>query len=134
MDFDIYLRFMLALLLVLGLIAGLTWAARRFGFGGQLTPNAGKSRRLSVVEVRTLDSRRKLVLLRRDDIDHLVLLGPNQDLHLEAGIRVPREAAHPVSLATTGTASSHTADTHSAGPHTADSQPAKLPTAERRSS
>ena len=51
MDFDVYLRFMLALVLVLGLIGGLTWAARRFGFGGQLTPNAGKSPRLSVVEV-----------------------------------------------------------------------------------
>ncbi len=129
MDFDIYLRFILALLLVLGLIAGLTWAARRFGFGGQLTPNAGKSRRISVVEVRTLDSRRKLVLLRRDDVDHLVLLGPNQDLHLEAGIAVPREAVHPVSIATTGSGASH-----SAGSHSTDSQPAKLPTAERRSS
>ncbi len=86
MDFSIYLRFMIALILVLGLIAGLTWAARRFGFGGQLTPNAGKTPRLSVVEVRTLDSRRKLVLLRRDAFEHLVLLGPNQDLYLEGGI------------------------------------------------
>jgi flagellar protein FliO/FliZ len=129
MDFDIYLRFMLALLLVLGLIGGLTWAARRFGFGGQLTPNAGKSRRLSVVEVRTLDSRRKLVLLRRDDIDHLVLLGPNQDLHLEAAIPAPREAAHPVSLATSGGAGALNSDLH-----TTDNTPAKLPTAERRSS
>ncbi len=120
MDFDIYLRFMLALLLVLGLIGGLTWAARRFGFGGQLTPNAGKSRRLSVVEVRTLDSRRKLVLLRRDDIDHLVLLGPNQDLHLEGGISAAREAAHPVNLA--------------AAPEATENAPTKLPSAERRSS
>jgi flagellar protein FliO/FliZ len=124
MDFNTYLRFMLALLLVLGLIGGLTWAARRFGFGGQLTPNAGKSRRLSVVEVRTLDSRRKLVLLRRDGIDHLVLLGPNQDLHLEGGITAPREAAHPVSLAATGTAD----------PQSANNEPTKLPATERRSS
>ncbi len=114
MDFSIYLRFMLALILVLGLIAGLTWAARRFGFGGQLIPNTGKTPRLSVVEVRTLDSRRKLVLLRRDGCEHLVLLGPNQDLHLEGGITAAREAAQPVSLA--------------------DSTPTKLPTAERRSS
>ncbi len=124
MDFDVYLRFMLALILVLGLIAGLTWAARRFGFGGQLIPNAGKSPRLSVVEVRTLDSRRKLVLLRRDGSEHLVLLGPNQDLLLEGGISAPSEATHPVSLAATGAASSQTAD----------NQLAKMPTAERRSS
>ena len=115
MEFNIYLRFMFALILVLGLIGGLTWAARRFGFGGQLTPNAGKSPRLSVVEVRTLDSRRKLVLLRRDGCEHLVLLGPNQDLHLEGGITAPHEAAHPVSLAT-------------------EDAPTKLPSAERRSS
>ncbi len=122
MDFNIYLRFMFALILVLGLIGALTWAARRFGFGGQLTPNAGKTPRLSVVEVRTLDSRRKLVLLRRDDREHLVLLGPNQDLHLEGGIPAPREAAHPVSLATTG-----------AAPKAAENAPTKLPSTERRS-
>ncbi len=120
MDFNIYLRFMFALILVLGLIGVLTWAARRFGFGGHLTPNAGKSPRLSVVEVRTLDSRRKLVLLRRDGSEYLVLLGPNQDLHLEGGITAPREAVHPVSLA--------------AAPEATENAPTKLPSADRRSS
>ena len=95
MEFDVYIRFMLALVLVLALIGGLAWAARRFGFGGQLTPNRGKSPRLSVVEVRVLDSRRKLVLLRRDGCEHLVLLGPNQDLLLESAIQAPRDAASP---------------------------------------
>ncbi len=122
MDFEIYLRFMFALILVLGLIAVLTWAARRFGFGGQLTPNAGKSPRLSVVEVRTLDSRRKLVLLRRDSCEYLVLLGPNQDLLLEGGTSAPREATHSVSLAATG----------ATAPKPAGSGPTKFPTAERR--
>ena len=95
MEFDVYFRFLLALVLVLALIGGLAWAARRFGFGGQLTPNTGKSSRLSVVEVKVLDSRRKLVLLRRDGCEHLVLLGPNQDLLLESAIQAPRDAADP---------------------------------------
>ena len=99
MEFDVYIRFMLALVLVLALIGGLAWAARRFGFGGQLTPNRGKSPRLSVVEVRVLDSRRKLVLLRRDGCEHLVLLGPNQDLLLESAIQAPRDAASPARAA-----------------------------------
>jgi flagellar protein FliO/FliZ len=124
MDFDIYLRFMFALILVLGLIGALTWAARRFGFGGQLTPNAGKSPRLSVVEVRALDSRRKLILLRRDDCEHLVMLGPHQDLHLEGGISAPREATQPVSLAATD----------ALAPKLAEHTPADLPAAERRTS
>ena len=129
MDFSIYLRFMFALILVLGLIAVLTWAARRFGFGGHLTPNAGKSPRLSVVEVRALDSRRKLVLLRRDGSEHLVLLGPNQDLLLESGITPPREAAQPVSLASAGAASPDFAETT-----TTKITAAEVPAAERRSS
>ena len=36
-----------------------------------------------------LDARRKLVLLRRDATEHLVLLGAGQDLLLEAGIAAP---------------------------------------------
>jgi len=129
MDFDIYLRFMFALILVLGLIAALTWAARRFGFGGQLTPNAGRSPRLSVIEVRTLDARRKLVLLRRDASEHLVLLGPNQDLLLESGIAASPEAAQPVTLATATAPAPALKSTGSTG-----STPTRLSTAERRNS
>ena len=91
MEIDVYFRFLLALLLVLALIAALAWAARRFRLGGQLTPNAGKAARLSIIEVKTLDARRKLVLVRRDEREHLVLLGPSHDLLLESGI-----AARPV--------------------------------------
>jgi len=86
MDFDIYVRFLLALLLVLALIAALTWAARRFGLGGQLVPNTGKSPRLTIVEVKTIDPRRKLLLVRRDNREHLILLGVESDLLLESGI------------------------------------------------
>ena len=95
MDLDIYFRFLLALLLVLALIAALTWAARRFGIGGHLVPNTGKSPRLKIVEVKTLDPRHKLVLIRRDDREHLVLLGAGQDLLLESGIEAPPANAAP---------------------------------------
>ncbi|MHA1601203.1 MAG: flagellar biosynthetic protein FliO, partial [Alphaproteobacteria bacterium] len=64
MDLEIYVRFLLALLAVLALIAALTWVVRRFGFGGHFVPNAGKTPRLAVVEVKTIDPRRKLVLVR----------------------------------------------------------------------
>ncbi|HEX9792202.1 MAG TPA: flagellar biosynthetic protein FliO [Kiloniellales bacterium] len=103
MDFDVYLRFLLALLLVLAIIAGLTWLARRFGLGGQLTPNAGKSPRLSVVEVKSLDPRRKLVLLRRDDREYLVLLGVGQDVLLEGGTQAPPATIRPAESSGAGT-------------------------------
>ena len=100
MEFEIYLRFLLALVLVLGLIGALAWAVRRFGFAGQLTPNTGKSPRLTVVEVKALDSRRKLVLFRRDGYEHLVLLGPSQDLLVEGGIPAPKDDVQPIATST----------------------------------
>ena len=74
MSFDTYWRFLLALLFVVALIAGCAWVARRFGFAGRFGAPGGK-RRLAIVEVLPLDGRRRLVLLRRDDVEHLVLLG-----------------------------------------------------------
>ena len=93
MELDVYFRFLATLVFVLALIAAVAWTARRFGLGGKLTPNTGKNRRLSIVEVSVLDSRRKLVLVRRDGIEHLVLLGAGQDLLLESGIAAPRPGA-----------------------------------------
>lgn len=95
MDLGLYLRFVVALLFVLALIGAIAWAARRFGLGSRLTPNTGRERRLDVVEVSTLDARRKLVLLRRDDTEHLVLLGPSQDLLVERGIPAPSQSPKP---------------------------------------
>ncbi len=93
MEIDVYFRFLGALLFVLALIGAAGWAARRFGLGGRLTPNPGKTRRLSVVEVAPLDSRRKLVLVRRDATEHLLLLGASQDVLVEGGIGGQAEAA-----------------------------------------
>jgi|TARA_R110002072_G_scaffold727_5_gene5287 flagellar protein FliO/FliZ len=81
MELTTYLQFITALAFVLGLIATLTWLVKRSGLAGQILPNAGKSkddRRLSVTEVLSLDSRRKLVLLRCDDMEHLLLMNQGQ--------------------------------------------------------
>lgn len=99
MELGLYLRFLLALVFVLGLIGAIAWLARRFGLGGRLAPNTGRERRLGVVEVTTLDARRKLVLLRRDDAEHLVLLGPGQDLLVERNIPAAASPAPPLSEA-----------------------------------
>ena len=75
MSFDVYLRFAMALGLVIALILILAWAARRAGLGGITAKPAGRKRRLAVVEVLTLDPKRRLVLLRRDGTEHLLILG-----------------------------------------------------------
>ena len=77
MSLATYLQFALALIFVVALIGGLAVLARRVGLGG-LAP-AGKQRRLAIVEVLAVDNRRRLVLLRRDGVEHLILLGPAGD-------------------------------------------------------
>jgi flagellar protein FliO/FliZ len=81
-----YISYVLALVLVLGLIAGLAWLVRRFGLAGPLATPAGRTRRLQLVEVLTLDARRRLVLVRRDETEHLLLLGANEAIVVERGI------------------------------------------------
>ena len=86
MEFDAYLRFAFALLFVLGLIGLCAWGARRFGMTPRATGGSGRARRLAVLEVAAVDAKRRLVLVRRDDREHLILLGAHQDVVVEAGI------------------------------------------------
>ena len=85
------LRFSLALAAVLALILAAGWLLRRLiekGIvPGSLLPAAtGRAQRLAVVEVKQLDVRRRLVLIRRDGVEHLLLLGATQDLLIESNI------------------------------------------------
>lgn len=87
-----YLRFVLALLFVLALIGLAAWLVRRFGLAGAVVLPRGRQRRLSVVESVAVDGKHRLVLLRRDEVEHLVLLGPGPHLLVESGITPPPEA------------------------------------------
>jgi flagellar protein FliO/FliZ len=91
-DYATYLRFLGALAFVLVLIWLATWAIRRFGLIRAL-PRSGAARRLSVVEVASVDAKRKLVLVRRDETEHLVLLGPTSDLIVERAIGARAEGS-----------------------------------------
>lgn len=83
MDFTTYLQFALALIFVLGLIALLAWLLRRYGMGLKMS----KGRRLGVVEVQSLGPRHRLILLRRDQVEHLVIIGPHSETVVETGIK-----------------------------------------------
>ena len=82
-----YYRFVLALLFVLGLIGLLAWLARRFRFDGSMLAATG--RRLAISEMLPIDARRKLVLVRRDDTEHLLVIGQDGAQLLESGIVPP---------------------------------------------
>lgn len=63
----------------------------------------GRERRLGVVEAASVDGRRKLILLRRDDVEHLIMTGGPVDVVVETGIQspshAPEEASSPSSFA-----------------------------------
>jgi flagellar protein FliO/FliZ len=90
---DLYTRLVLALAVVVALLAMLAWAARRFGFAGKGLGRNG--RRLAIVEVAAVDAKRRLVLVRRDDTEHLVLIGGDSAVVIERGIAAPRPLPAP---------------------------------------
>ncbi len=81
-----YMKFALALVFVLALIALFALLARRLGLGGSSPAKRGRGRRLAISEILALDGKRKLVLVRRDDTEHLVILGPTSETVVENGI------------------------------------------------
>ena len=85
MGSDLYYRTVLALIFVVGLISLTGWAIKRYGFAGaRISPR--NRRRLSLVEALPLDNRRRLLLVRRDGVEHLLLIGGGADLIVETGI------------------------------------------------
>lgn len=86
MDLDGYFRFVLALIFVIGLIGLFALLLRRFGPGmtAMAPRRPGQSRRLQIVEVAAIDARRRLVLVKRDEREHLILLGANTETLIES--------------------------------------------------
>lgn len=95
MEIESYLRFFLALGVTGGLIMVFYVGLRRY-LMGRSWAGAGRGRRLQIIEVVAVDSRRRAVLLRRDTVEHLIVIGGPTDVLIEAGI--PMQAANIVSL------------------------------------
>ncbi|HUJ03960.1 MAG TPA: flagellar biosynthetic protein FliO [Rhizomicrobium sp.] len=90
MDVIDFGRYFAALLLV-GALIGLAWlAARRYGLAGIVQGTAAK--RLSVVESLMIGPKHKLVIVKRDDREHLILLAPDGNTLIESSTREPANA------------------------------------------
>jgi len=72
-----------------------------------------RSRRLQVVEQVPVDGRRQLLLIRRDGVEHLILIGGAQDLLVEGGI--PVDTAQPAVAPSQGPEATATRSAGSAG-------------------
>ncbi len=81
MDFYEILRAVAALLVTLGLVMLAGWGMRRFGPDAMSRlGNIRKERRLTLVETLVLDPARRLVLIRLDGEERLILLGEGRTL------------------------------------------------------
>ncbi len=95
-------RFFIAFLVVLALIGLTAWLVRRFGANRLGGGARGRQPRLAVIDAASVDGRRRLVLIRRDNIEHLLMIGGPTDVVVEQNIvraaavrEAPREPARP---------------------------------------
>lgn len=80
-------RFFIAFLVVLALIGLTAWLVRRFGSNRLGAGGArGRQPRLAVIDAASVDGRRRLVLIRRDNIEHLLMIGGPTDVVIEPNI------------------------------------------------
>ena len=84
------LLLLLVLLLIIKLVRSMT-------FGTFVAGGRNRKTRLAVMDATAVDSHRRLVLVRRDDIEHLLLIGGPTDVVVERDIKLgqQRRVAQP---------------------------------------
>ena len=80
-------KLVIGLIVVIGLLAAFFYGLRRFG-GERLGAGGGRGRqpRLAVIDAAMVDGRRRLVLIRRDNVEHLLIIGGPTDVVVEQNI------------------------------------------------
>ncbi len=75
----------IAFIVVMGLIILTGWLVRRFG-GARFGGTRGRQPRLAVIDAAAVDGRRKLIIIRRDNVEHLLMIGGPSDVVVETNI------------------------------------------------
>lgn len=79
--------FALGIVLVLVLLG--LWVMKVI-IGASANMSRGRSRRLTVVESVQIDAKHKVTILRRDNVEHLIMTGGAQEVVIESGIAVEK--------------------------------------------
>ena len=77
-----------ALGIVLVLIVLGVWLLKLFTAAGSRLGRLNE-KRLQVLETATVDNKRKVMIIRRDNVEHVIMTGGPTDLVIESGIAVP---------------------------------------------
>jgi flagellar biogenesis protein FliO len=105
MELPTPVNFVIAFVVVLLLIGAATWLVRRVGAGRTDAAARGRLPRLAVVDAAAVDGRRKLVIIRRDNVEHLLMIGGPSDVVVETNIvRASAAPAREIPPARGGTA------------------------------
>ena len=91
---NMILTMLLALGIVIVLIVLAVWLLKLLS---NVSGNAvrGRNKRLAVIDTLSIDQKRQLLIIRRDDVEHLILTGGPQDLVVEAGFTEPEAKEQP---------------------------------------
>ena len=121
-------KFFVAFVIVLGLMALSFWLFRRLSgqrLGGGST--RGRQPRLAVIDAAVVDGRRRLVLVRRDNVEHLLMIGGPGDVVIEQNIvrAVPVASARELPPATRGNAEPPSRDSAAGRPDVAPAWPSQ---------
>lgn len=84
----------------------------RLRSGTYVAGGRNRKPRLAIMDATAVDTHRRLVLVRRDDVEHLILIGGHSDLVVERDIRVYGAAKR----SSTGGSAPHAAETHAPSP------------------
>ncbi|MGB3388560.1 MAG: hypothetical protein WBA88_11315 [Pseudaminobacter sp.] len=109
----------LILLLIVLIIVKLV---RSLTFGTFVAGGRNRKARLAVMDATAVDSNRRLVLVRRDDIEHLLLIGGASDIVVERDIRLAQQR-RPVLSGN----DSHDAPARATAPEQPASRPVQAP-------
>ena len=82
-------------LVVLIIVLVVVRIVRSMTFGTFVVGGRNRKTRLAVMDAAAVDSQRRLVLVRRDDIEHLILIGGPTDVVVERDIRLHASTRRP---------------------------------------
>ncbi len=86
LEMSLPVKFALAFAIIFVLILGFFWALRRFNAGSLGSSARGRQPRLAVIDHASVDGRRRLILVRRDNVEHLLMIGGPTDVVVEPNI------------------------------------------------
>lgn len=87
-----WLRFAFASFTVITLLVLLGWGLKLATTRGWLSPHVGRNKRIRLLSGLSLDARRRVVLIQKDDKEYTLLVGGSSDLLLDVSPCQPNTA------------------------------------------